>query len=336
MKKNNFIKAIGILSLITFLGSCSKDPIAPIVDANAPTMTISLPTNNATVPEGSSVTFVLTLARPLGKDFDFFVVYDKSSTASADDSSITDPYASLQFQKKFVVPAFSTTFTGTIDISKDVLAEGTEKLVLQIGDTRTSAVIFTPAILTTNITNVVKDQLDLKFNFNKTFGTATYSNTLCNVTSGLTPVGQPSHVYDVDFIVYDNATGNPVSYPGATGAQTAACTEALTMKLADYPNGTYDITAYLYGNADLDLAYLGFPVLGLQQFDIPITVDYSRSGVINGTYTQEGSNYFNSNTPVDTENYVCSVVIAGVGATRTFTIQNSVGVVTASGKKHKK
>ena len=53
--------------------------------------------------------------------------------------------------------------------------------------------------------------------------------------------------------------------------------ESLTMNINDYADGIYDITAYLYTNADLDLAEIAFPLVDVPEFMIPITVDYMRS-----------------------------------------------------------
>ncbi|MET0944738.1 MAG: hypothetical protein ABWY22_04990 [Flavobacterium sp.] len=331
--KNKFSKIIGLLAFAAMVSSCDQgEDIAPIVDLNKPTMEIVAPAA-ITTDEGTEIPVTFNLSAPVGEEFDLFVILEQSSTADGLDSSVEDAYQNTAFQQRITIPAFVTTYTTTIVINEDVDAEALEHLIITIGDTRTSAVIFQPKTIDVSINNVVADALKLDFHFDKTFGVNGYTNTLCNVVSDPNVTGTADH-YDIDFIVYDE-NGNDLS---VFDAQTGACTESLTMKLADYADGRYDIFAYLYTNASLDLAELTFPLLGMAQFDIPITVDYSRAGSINGLYTQETDNFFNSNTPVDSENYVMSVVIAtdAVTGVRTFTIQNGAGIVSATGKQIKK
>ncbi len=134
--------------------------------------------------------------------------------------------------------------------------------------------------------------------------------------------------YDIDFLVYDDSFNDL----GVLDAQTGACPEKIAMDLADYIDGTYHITAYLYTNAELDLAEIGFPLVAVPEFDIPVTVDYLRAGSIKGTYTQEPANYFTSNSAVGSENQVVDIVISTVGANRIFTIQDTAGNISASGR----
>ena len=330
--KKNIIKITGLFAFALMFFSCdSTQDVTPIAEVGKPTMTIALPTA-ITVNEGDLIPYTLTLSAPVGKDFNVYIVMNQqTSTAGNLDSDIESSTVNTTYQKLVTFPAFSTTYSGVIEIYNDDLKEGNENLGITFGDTRTTAVSFTPVVSNVTIKNVVKDELTLDFHFDKTFyGQNGYSNTLCNLASSITPA--PNNKYDIDFVVYDSAF-NPVSYPGSAGAQTGACTESLTMKLADYPNGLYHITAYLYTNADLDFAMLSFPLVGSPQFDIPITVDYLRSGSIDkGTYTQEAVNYFTSNTAANTENQVVDVLVSTVGGVRKFTIQDTAGNISASGK----
>ena len=327
--KKNIINITGLFGLALMFFACdSSQDVTPIAEVSKPAMTIAFPTA-VTVNEGDLIPFTLTLSAPVGKDFDVYVVMNQqTSTAGNLDSDVDAATVNTTYQRKFTFPAFSTTYSDFIEIYNDDLKEGNEILGLFIGDTRTTAVTFTPVVSNITIKNVVKDELTLDFHFDKTFyGENGYSNSLCKLKSSLS-----NDPYDVDFIVYDS-TFSPVSYPGALGAQTGACTESLTMKLANYPDGLYHITAYLYTNADLDFAMLSFPLIGSPQFDIPITVDYLRSGSIDkGTYTQEAVNYFNSNTGVGSENPVVDVLISTVGGVRKFTVQDTAGNISASGK----
>lgn len=327
--KKNIIKITGLFGFAFMFFACdSQQDLAPIAEVSKPTMTIAIPTA-VTANEGDLIPFTLTLSSPIGKDFDVYVVMNQQkSTAGNLDSTVESATVNTTYQQKFTIPAFSTTFSDVIEIYNDDLKEGDENLVINFGDTRTTAVSFAPVESTITIKSLVKDELTLDFHFDKTFyGANGYSNTLCNLASSITAA--PNNKYDVDFIVYDNTFTDM----GILDAQTGSCTESLTMKLADYPDGLYHITAFLWTNADLDFAMLSFPLVGSAQFDIPITVDYLRSGSIDkGTYTQEAVNYFNSNTAAGTENQVVDVLISTVGSERIFTIQDTAGNISASGK----
>jgi len=325
MNRNNISKFIGLLTIALTFSSCDNGgDVAPIVEVNKPTMTIDM-ASAVTVAEGTEIPVTFNLSAPVGKEFSLYIMLLPGSTAGGGDSDVEESYQNNAFQKTVVIPPFVTSFTTSILINEDVDVEGVEHLLLSIGDTRSTAVHFTPKNVDVTITNVVKDQLDLAFHFDKSFGVSTYTNTLCKVTSSL----DSNNVYDIDFIVYDETfTALPIY-----DAQTGACVEELSMKLADFTDGTYYITEYLYKNANIDFAELSFPFITIPQFDIPITVDYSRAGAFNGVYTQEADNFFTSNTAQDTENYVMTVVIStDASGARKFSIQNGLGTVSAFGK----
>ena len=331
--KNNIVSLFSLVTTILILSSCSNngDDVTPIVQIAKPTMTINFPTST-TVVEGSAIPITFTLSAPVGKPFNVYVVLDQpGSTANGADSDVEDQSVNTTFQKVIEIPPFVTSYSDFITINEDEIAEGTETLKLNVGETRTSAVIFQPIVSTINITNKVSDDLVLDFNFDKKyFGTGGYSNTLCNSKSSIS--NPPNKPYDIDFIVYDNAF-NPVAFNGSAGAQTGACQESLTMNINDYPDDLYHITASLFTNADLDLAYLNFPLIGAAQFDIPINVDYLRAGSIDkGNYKQEAANYLNSNSEEGDEVLVMDVLVSTVGGVKKFTIQNTAGVISASGR----
>lgn len=325
---NKFLKVLGVFAFATVLFSCEKEEdVAAIVQVMKPNMTIDMATT-INAQEGDIVPFTLNFDQPVGREFSFFVVRLNESTASNLDSSVSEAYPNTAFQQAFKIPAGALTFTGEIVINKDIDNDPNETLVLSIGDTRTSAVNFTPKIVTINIENVVEDQLNLTFFYDRTFG-ATNQFSLCELESDLS--GDP---YDIDFVVYDE---NFVELP-IYGAQTAACDEQLTMDLASYADGVYHITAFLYTNAELDLASTQFPVLGIPEFNIPITVAYNRPGVFQGTYTQDAVDFLTSNSEIESEVYVVSVeVFTDVDGARKFKVFNlNTNVVSGMGKHAKK
>ena len=327
---NKFLRFLGVAAILSLSVSCDKEEdVDSIVQVHKPNMTISVASVTNAV-EGDIVPFTLTFDEPVGKDFNLYIMRSNASTASDLDSSVSELYPNTAYQQVVAIPAGTTTFIGGIEIELDDLKEDTEQLLLTIGDTRTYDVNFTPVDITINIDNVVSEELKLDFHFNRTFsGSNGFSSSLCEIESELSATN-----YDIDFIVYDSM-GNDL---GIGDAQTTNCEESLTMNINDYVDGIYDITAYLYTNADLDLAEIAFPLVEVPEFMIPITVDYMRSGAFKGLYTQEVANQFTSNSPVDSENYVMSVEVYTDAAdgVRKFRILNSAGSVSAEGKVAKK
>lgn len=323
---NKFLRFLGVAAILSLSVSCDKEEdVDSIVQVHKPNMTISVASVTNAV-EGDIVPFTLTFDEPVGRDFNLYIMRSNASTASDLDSSVSELYPNTAYQQVVAIPAGTTTFIGGIEIELDDLKEDTEQLLLTIGDTRTYDVNFTPVDITINIENVVSEELKLDFHFNRTFsGSNGFSSSLCEIESELSATN-----YDIDFIVYDSM-GNDL---GVVDAQTANCEESLTMNINDYADGIYDIKAYLYTNADLDLAEIAFPLVDVPEFMIPITVDYMRSGAFKGLYTQEVVNQFTSNSPVDSENYVMSVEVYTDAADgiRKFRILNSAGSVSAEGK----
>lgn len=330
MMNNKFLRFLGVAAILSLSVSCDKEEdVDSIVQVHKPNMTISVASVTNAV-EGDIVPFTLTFDEPVGRDFNLYILRLNGSTASDLDSSVSELYPNTAYQQVVAIPAGTTTFIGGIEIELDDLKEDTEQLLLTIGDTRTYDVNFTPVDITINIDNVVSEELKLDFHFNRTFsGSNGFSSSLCEIESELSATN-----YDIDFIVYDSM-GNDL---GIGDAQTANCEESLTMNINDYADGIYDIKAYLYTNADLDLAEIAFPLVDVPEFMIPITVDYMRSGAFKGLYTQEVVNQFTSNSPVDSENYVMSVEVYtdAVDGVRKFRILNSAGSVSAEGKVAKK
>jgi hypothetical protein len=334
--KNKIFRLLTIAAVTAFFASCEAgDDVTPIVQVAKPTMTIEAAAN-PTLPEGSLYTVTFNLSAPVSEDFTVYILRLNNSTADAADSDVSEQ-SGVSFQKSVTIPAFATTFTTTIEIENDDLTEGNETLVLQIGDSRTTAVTLQPINRTITIGNVVSDDLVLDFHFDKTFsGTNGYTNTLCEVTSSVsTPIDEP---YDLDFILYK---GNVAL--GYFGAATDSCVETMTLNLGPVSSGgltdgLYQVRAELYTNADLDQATMEFPIAGVAPFAIPITVDYLRSGAINkGTFAQQDQFYLTSSSPEGIDTPVVELLIATVAGKRTVSIQSTTGVVAASGKTaHKK
>ncbi len=223
-----------------------------------------------TVNEGDAVTIVLKTSKVSNVPMEVKLEVLGNSTATLDDDftlpglpvGAEDGLGTDGFLVTF--PANTSTYTITIPTVLDDEYEQDELLALKL----TGAHNMNGTIdQTVNITikNVVKDELDLTLAWDRTFEAGGQSYSLCDIE------------YDVDILVFDTGF-NPVG----DGAQTGDCPEHLVMPLADYPNGTYLIVGYLYGDA-------GVPAAGLPEFNIPITVDYVRGGSATlqaGSYTQ--------------------------------------------------
>ena len=326
MMNNKFLRFLGVAAILSLSVSCDKEEdVDAIVQVHKPNMTITVASVTNAV-EGDIVPFTLTFDEPVGKDFNLYIMRSNASTASDLDSSVSELYPNTAYQQVISIPAGTTTFIGGIEIESDDLKEVTEQLLLTIGDTRTYDVNFTPVDITINIENVVSEELKLDFHFNRTFsGSNGFSSSLCEIESIFS-----AEPYDVDFIVYDSM-GNDL---GVLDAQTENCEESLTMNINDYADGIYDITAYLYTNADLHLAEIAFPLVDVPEFMIPITVDYLRSGSFSGLYTQEVANQFTSNSPVDSESYLMSIEVYtdAIDGVRKFRVLNSAGNISAEGR----
>ncbi|HLF52765.1 hypothetical protein [Flavobacterium sp.] len=287
------------------VSSCDDgDDVTPIVDLNKPTMTIDL-ASAITVAEGTEIPVTFNLSAPVGQDFSVFVVLLPGSTADNLDSDIENPYPNTAFQKAITIPAFTTSFTTTIVINEDDAIEGVEHLLLSVGDTRTTAVLFEPTILDVTITNVVSDVLNLVLNFDKSFTSSGTTYTLCDIG------------YDMDFYVLDSTFTDM----GIYGAATGNCPEELDLDITTLADGTYYIFYDIYDDAGL----AGAPHT---PFAVPITVDYVRSGgIAPGTFAQEAA-FAPMSTDGSGSDYVITIEIAnGV-----VTLKNSVPEVIASGR----
>lgn len=341
--KNKIFSLFGLFLVAAFVTSCDNDQdVSPMVSIAKPAMTINFPTA-VTVSEGDEIPYTITLSEPVGQEFKVYVVLDQqNSTADGNDSDVDASSVNTTTEKVIVFPPFTTSISGVIKINEDDLAETSENLRLIFGETRTSAVTFQPVVSNITINNVIKDELVLDFDVNRSFsGSNGYTNQICSLED------INGDVYDVDYLLLDNNFADLV--PPNLDAQTAKCKETMTIKLSDVPDGLYHIVAALFTNASLDEAIQTFPYVGAGDFAIPVTVDYLRSGSINkGSFTQEAVNQFTASTPEGTLTQVVDVKISTVNGVRKFTVQSTDPtnpIVAASGKlsnkvkyvaKHKK
>jgi len=278
MKKNRrYLNSAFALVLSGFaLVSCNdNDPDYVFNEKPA----VSTNVTNYTVNEGEEASIVLTTSKMISSGMEFKLEVLGNSTATIDED-FTLPGRALDMSDGLGVdgslvtfPGNTNTFTVKIPTILDDEFEQDEVISLRIRGAHNMLGTMDQVINIT-IKNAVKDELDLTLAWDKTFEAGGQAYSLCDLE------------YDVDILVFDSGF-NPIG----DGAQTGDCPEHLVMPMADYPDGTYLIVGYLYGDA-------GVPAAGLPEFSIPITVDYFRGGSATlqpGSYTQ-ASGFLTSNS----------------------------------------
>lgn len=241
--------------------------------------------------------YTVTISNP--QPVDIHLSVSKLSGSATVDSDFA-------FDSSVVIPAYSTTATGSIYILNDLTPEGSESFTLQIGGVNTSNASIPVKTVSVNIENEKSNTLELTFNFNKSFSIAGTPYNLCGIG------------YDMDFYLLDSSLNDTGNYEAATGA----CTEVLTLEddgsLAD---GIYYIYYDIYDDGGISNVYH-------DPFDIPISVDYLRGGAISeGTFNQEDAFVPNSTDGSGNEYLMTVELAAGV-----FTIKDSSDAIVATGK----
>lgn len=215
----------------------------------------------------------------------------------------------FDFDDHLIIKAYTTSVTGNINIINDANFEPTETFVLEIGgDVNISNASIPASTVSFSIINGLADNLDLKFNYNKAFSDGATAKTLCGIQ------------YDMDFYVLDDKLDDTKNYQAAA----SGCPEVLTVSPAKFPNGTYHIYHDLFDNK-------GLPLMDTPEFTVPISVDYSRGGGINGSFNQEPEFAFTSKAKTSYD-YVISIVVKdGV-----YTLLNSKKATIATAKTSNK
>lgn len=323
MKNIKKISLLSLLSLATLFVGCNNDDNttgkSKVVAASDVTGTVAFSfTGTQTVQEVNQNVFNVTVTIDKPQVISVHVKLAQiGGTATAGED--------FTFPSEIEIPAYATSATASFKILNDLTVEGTENLILQVGGDTTANANFAPATANIIIQNSISDKLDLVFKYDKTFyGEGGYSNTLCNISSSLTP----GSVYDVDYLLYNASNVDTGNYTAAT----IACDEHMIIDIDNYVDGLYHVNASLYTNADLDYAFLSFPLLGAPVFEIPISTEYLRGGAITKGIYAQSTGIWTSATAVGTETNLFDVLISTNGSGyRSFTIQDANGVI-ASGK----
>lgn len=214
----------------------------------------------------------------------------------------------FDFDEHLLIKAYTTSVTGNISILSDLVFEPTENFVLEIGgDVNISNASIPATTVSFNIVNALADNLDLKFNFNKTFVDGTTARSLCGIG------------YDMDFYVLDANLDDTGNYQAAA----SGCPELLTVSPAKFPNGTYHIYYDIWDAHGLN-------TMNTPEFTIPITVDYFRGGAnpaSNGTFAQEAKFAPTSKTVAGSKFEFVVTIVVNNGV---YTLKNSVPTTVAT------
>lgn len=254
----NISKFLALFLMVATFVSCDEDDVDPVLQIDKPTMTFDIQ-DTYTVPEGTNIPYTINLSAPVSEAFNvYLMVYpDKGSTINTalgnDGGDLanfdSDTYHAI-LQKQITIPAYATSFSGTINIAANDLPNDTKVAVVTMGDSRTSVVNFVPKDVTINITNTTSQNLVISVDWRQTF------------TVGATTYNTGTQM-DFDAYIFDANSFALVSQEGATGAVPE------TVIFEDYPDGDYLIAIGLYAST-INLA---------TPRKIPVTATFSKPGI---------------------------------------------------------
>jgi len=261
--------------------------------------------NNVNEEDENTYEFTVSLSAPQPVDV-HVAVKQVAGTAVSDED--------FEFDHSVVIPAYSTSATGSITILNDVYKEATETFTLQVGDETLSNASLSPKTMSFSITNYVSTELTLSFAFNHEFGIG-FNNPYFSVGTiyNLCGVG-----YDMDFYLLDSTFADTGNY----GAATGACVEKMTVDGATLADGIYYIVYDIYDDANLAATYH-------DPFDIPVNVTYGKAGAIDpATFLQEEAFVATSTDGVGSDFVISFELLNGV-----FTVVDSNANVLDTGKQ---
>jgi hypothetical protein len=280
INKLRFLLPVAILALTVWSCDENLDP-APVVSTEGyPVATFTA--SATTVNEKDGVFSIkITTDKAIGRGITFSAEQTGGTAVLHDDYDIVEA----------IVAPFSKEATVKVKFYGDALKENDKTLQLKITTpSLANKYLLNPTTTlpsyTVTIKNYVSTDLDMVFNYNKSFTDGTTAKTLCGIS------------YDVDFYVLDDKLVDTGNYQAASGN----CPEALTVSPAKFKNGTYHIYHDLYDNKAL-------PTLNTPEFTVPIVVDYSRAGVVAGKFNQEAAFAFSSKA-AKSYDYVISIVVS--------------------------
>lgn len=290
--------------------SCDQNEQDDYTKGNLPVFTVTTSATN--VDEGQSVMVTLTPSFVSNEDVSFKLsVKDGSVALDMEDFEIHDATggsfdpAGLDWgdpndaQYRVIVPKNSASYTFSIDVLVDDAADENEIASFSItpagyynGKLDVEEFQFT-------INNVKSDVVTFIGGWDREFDFSGSTYSLCEIG------------YDMDFLYADDM-GNIIDYFGSYDQ----CPETAEVSMSDWGDGTWHVYNTVYDNASLSLVGIS------PAFDIPVTVEFSRPGSqLMGSYTQEASDAYDSNTPSD-------ATASDYRYCYSFTIDNTANTVT--------
>ena len=311
MKKNSLkVLSLSALSLLFSMVSCDSDDATGnstliVTDGVAASFSPDFD-NSATlvVNEEDEETFTYQIVLNKAQAVDVHIHVSQIAGDAVEDED-------FKMDHTIVIPANTTVGTGSIKILNDIFVEGTEMFTIQVGDEKTSNASFTPVNVSFEINNYLGTELDLTFNFGKSFYYHGGSLSLCAIG------------YDMDYYVLDSGFGDTGIYDAATGACPA---ESLVLSVdPTHPNYLADGIYYIYYDIYDDGGLSG---ANHDDFEIPTTVDYNRAGGIDPAVFDQESSFIPDSTFGSGSDYVLTIEVSN----GTFSILNSLDEVQASGR----
>ena len=312
--KNSIITSV-ILALALITTSCDlgdQEDLTGLatINATSPDITIDGNFDDANgVEADKTINFTLNLSEPQIADIHVPVFAAGGTAVEGEDYVIND--------HTVIIPAYSTSASGSISIIADTEPEDQETFSITIGDHTVANTVFTPKTYNFVLDNYVAESIEITFDFDVDLIYAGDAYSSC--TYGV----------DLDMFV-SNADGFDINDPWATWngtdyAATGDCPEVLVMDKADWGDGEYIIWHELWDNVNAGL---------WEDQPVPVTSTFVRAGSFTSTIVQDDSQAMNSNDlgeaqgGTSTHGYIAKVTIAG----DTYTISAENGDVIGSGK----
>jgi len=312
--KNSIITSV-ILALALITTSCDlgdQEDLTGLATSKAtsPDITIDGNWEDANgVEKDQTIDFTLNLSEPQIADI-HVPVFASGGTATEGEDYVINTHT-------VVIPAYSTSGSGSISIIADTEPEDQETFSITIGDNTVANTVFTPKTYDFVLDNYVSESIEITFDFDVdlTFAGDQYSSCTYGV--------------DLDVFVSDAAGFNIndpwATFNGTNYAATGDCPEVLVMDKADWGDGEYILWHELWDNVNAGL---------WDDQSVPITSTFVRAGSFTSTLVQDASQAMMSNDLGEaqggtaTHGYIAKVTIAG----DTYTISNEAGDVIGSGK----
>lgn len=241
--------------------SCEKDNYtgdSTLTPRNSTaTITFDLP---AEVEENDNAfVYTITVDPPQVVDLNIPVRALAEGTATEGDDFTLD--------HSLVIPAFTSTASGSLTILKDAVIEGDETVTVQIGNASTANLNMPQTTKTVTITNFESADLDIYGDWGGTVNVGDTDYDLCSEV-------------DIDLYLFDSEDENVYGYDGAT----ANCPEHLTLTGLD--DGTYSLYANLWASV--------VPLDSANVVSYPVSVNFVQGGVLDETAKQSAESAINN------------------------------------------